>query len=77
MPHIGLTTQQKKLVKLKLGDDDLATTIIDMVDTGVNANGINNTTQTYVANTEGLLQGLSIPVNIQTILSQLKENKCY
>ena len=36
-------------MKTKLGDDDLAKAIIDMVDAGVSTNGINNTTPTYVA----------------------------
>ena len=51
---IGLTTQQKELLKTKLGDDDLAKAIIDMVDAGLNTNGINNITPTYVAQ-DGLL----------------------
>ena len=49
MPQIVLTTTQKELFKTKLVKDDLAKVIIDMVDTGVNTNGINNTTPTYVA----------------------------
>ena len=36
-------------MKTKLGDEDLAKAIINMVDVGVNINGINNTTPTYVA----------------------------
>ena len=52
MPRIVLTTQQKELLKTKLGDDDLAKVIIDMVDTGVSTNDINNTTPTYVAKTD-------------------------
>ena len=39
-------------MKTKLGDDDLAKAIIDMVDAGVSTNGINNTTPTYVAKTD-------------------------
>ena len=52
MPCIVLTTQQKELLKIKLGDDDLATAIIDMVDAGVNTNGVKNTTPAYVAMTD-------------------------
>ena len=39
-------------MKTKLGDEDLAKAIINMVDAGVNNNGINNTTPTYVAMTD-------------------------
>ena len=49
MPRIGLTIQQKELLKTKLGDDDLAIAIVDMVYTGVNTNGVDDTTAAYVA----------------------------
>ena len=39
-------------MKAKLGDDDLAKAIIDIVDADVSTNGINNTTPTYVAKTD-------------------------
>ena len=52
MPRIVLTTTQKDLLKTKLGDDDLAKVIIDMVDVGVSTNGINNTTPLYVTKTD-------------------------
>ena len=52
MPWIELTAQQKNLLKAKLGDDDLAKAIIDMVGASVSTNGINNTTPTYVAKTD-------------------------
>ena len=52
MPGIILINQQKELLKTKLGDDDLAKGIIDMVDAGVSTNGINNTTPIYVAETD-------------------------
>ena len=52
MPCIGLTTQQKELLKTKLREDDLPTAIINMVDAGVNTNGVNNTTPAYVAKTD-------------------------
>ena len=44
MPRIVLTDPQKELLKDKLGNDALATAIIDMVDAGVNSNGINDST---------------------------------
>ena len=47
-----MTTTQKELLKTKLGDDDLAKAIIDMVDAGVSTNGINNMTPKYVAMTD-------------------------
>ena len=52
MPRIVLTTTQKNLLNTKLGDDDLAKAINDIVDAEVNTNGINNTTPTYVAMTD-------------------------
>ena len=52
MPRIVLTITQKELLKTKIGDDDLAKAIIDMVDAGVSTNGINNTTPFYVAKTD-------------------------
>ena len=39
-------------VEEKLGDDDLATAIIDMVDARVNTNGVNTITPTYVTKTD-------------------------
>ena len=52
MPRIVLTTTQKELLKTKLGDEDLAKSIINMVDAGINTNCINNTTPKYVAMTD-------------------------
>ena len=52
MPQIVLTTTQKELLKIKLGDDALAKAIIDMMDAGVSTNGINTTTPLYVAKTD-------------------------
>ena len=52
MPRIVLTDPQKELLKDKLGDDALATALIDMVDAGVNSNGVNNTTPVYVPSTD-------------------------
>ena len=52
MPRIGLTRTQKELLKTKLGENTLATAIIDMVDAGVNTNGVNNTAPVYVAMTD-------------------------
>ena len=52
MPHIGLITQQKELLKTKLEENDLATAIIDMMDVGVNTNGVIKTTLAYVAKTD-------------------------
>ena len=52
MPRIVLITQQKELLKTKLGDDDLAKAIMDMVYAGFNTNCINNTTPTCVAKTD-------------------------
>ena len=51
MPGIVLTTQQKELLKTKLGDEALAKAIINMLDAGINTNGI-NTTPKYVAMTD-------------------------
>ena len=39
-------------MKTKVGDDDLAKAIIDIVDAGVSTNGINNTPPTYAAKTD-------------------------
>ena len=47
-----MTTTQKELLNPKLGDDDLAKAIIDMMDAGVSNSCINNTTPTYVAKTD-------------------------
>ena len=52
MPGIVLTNQQKELLKTKLGDEALAKAIINMVDAGVNTNGINNTTPKYIDMTD-------------------------
>ena len=47
-----MTTTQKELLKTKLGDDDLAKVIIDMVNAGISTSWINNSTPTYVAMTD-------------------------
>ena len=52
MPGIVLTTQQKELLKIKLGDEDLTKAIINMVDAGINTNVINNTPLTHVCHTD-------------------------
>ena len=48
MPRIVLTDVQKQQLNDKLGNDAMATAIIDMIDAGVNSNGVNNSTPTYV-----------------------------
>ena len=75
MLRIVLTTQQKELLKTKLGNDALAKAIIDMVDAGVSINGINNTIPTYGAKTDFYKTTNGITTWFLTVLNAMLSGK--
>ena len=68
MPRVGLTLKMKETLRSKLGDNALAEAIIDMVDAGVNSNGIdmdyfetidgNNVTYLTIYEVKGFFEGV-------------------